>query len=290
MAAPITLAPQFARGRLVATHVTGREKQSFSVYSTDGRLVKRIHVEIPGAGRTIQSAVLPVKDGYVALAIAVRGSERDSVLCFLDRDGRLLKTAETRPFSPELITVAADGCIWGFGSTNHADVPTSDVPVLYRFSPSGEALNKLLPRNLFGDFPPFAAGPDDTGMPALISAGNRVVLYAPQTRSLYEIGLDGQVLGSYVVRIPDNLHPLRLAVTEDGAIYARLVGGPARGIYELDRANSSWAAAPSDAMAAFASAALLGSDGDDLVLSIGRVNSGAEVIRVRLARRFATAP
>ena len=291
-----TAMPQFASGMLILPHRAGHSDPQFSLYSRDARLVGHVRVDIPEAGRTAVLGLAPLRNGFVVSAMAISGSERVGVLCFLDAAGKLRKIVKTEPFTPDLITVAADGSIWTFGAVDHENDPTSTANVLYHFTETGELLRSALPRNLFGKEPPTYLS-TELGQPVLTSAGSRVVLYSPHTRQLFELALDGRVLGSYVIPLPnqqirgktatDPMKMMGLALTESGAIYGDLTGGENSGIYELDRSGQNWLPISPDVKEKVGNYLLLGGDGEDLVLGpTGPRNTDIEVHRIRLRSRF----
>jgi len=291
-----TLMPQFASGMLILPHRAGLSDPQFSLYSRDAKLVARVRVDIPEAGRTAVNGITPLRNGFAVSAMAISGSERVGVLCLLDTPGKLRKIVKTDPFTPDLIALAPDGTIWTFGAVDHENDPASAANVLYHFTEAGELLGSALPRNLFGKEPPDYLS-TELGRPALTSAGNRVVFYSPHTRQLFELALDGRVIGSYVIPLPNQLIKgkaatkpmtmMALALTEAGAIYGDLRGGENSGIYELDRARQSWVPTSTDVMQRVSSYVLLGSDGEDLVLGpTGPRNTDIEVHRIRLRSSF----
>src|SRR5881628_542744 len=88
-----TLMPHFTGGMLAIRHMVGTSDTTYSLYSRDGTLASRFRIDIPEAQETIGGSIAPFWDGsgYVAVAIAVNGSERVSTLCFIDRGGKLQK-------------------------------------------------------------------------------------------------------------------------------------------------------------------------------------------------------
>jgi hypothetical protein len=275
-----TYTPVFGSGVLLLRHRISFEDTEYSSYSRDGKLISRFRINVPDAQQTIGSRVAALRGGagFVAVAIAVNGSERVATLCFLDRSGKLQRVVRTSPLWPYFVTVASDGTIWGFGarqSEDGEDHPDSNDPVLFHFSSSGELLGTALPRRTFGQDPPFERS-KSLGHPTLASAGNRVVLYAPHTRQLFELALDRSIVGKYVIPLPDQwrrgqriskpMGVAELSITGRGVIYAHLVGGDNSGLYELDRVRQSWIPLPGPLLERFRNFTLIGGDGDELAL------------------------
>lgn len=293
-----TIVPEANGDVFIVRHVAGPTDVSYSVFARDGKLISRFKIEIPEANETIggRIAALPGGVGYVAFAVAVNSTERAPTLCFLDRTGRLQRVLRTTPFWPYLITAATDGTVWAFGATGDEDVPTSTESLLYHFSPTGEVLGKLLPRSLFGAEPPYDPQ-TKLGASQLTSAGDRVILYAADTRQLFEMGLDGSLLGSYTIPLParevagtkqsSSMLLRSLRVTDNGAVFAHLVRGDTAGIYELDRANQRWVPLADDLMAKVRNLSLIGSAAGDLALI--RNSGGGSSVELewfRVAPRF----
>jgi len=130
-----TLQPEFVRGRLFVQHMDGPLNTTYSVYAQDGQLISRFKIDLPGVQQTIGGRITPLvnTDGYVAIAIAVQGSERVATLCFLDKSGKLLKVVKTSPFWPFLLTVADDGTIWAFGAAVPMRTLTATPPSFINF-------------------------------------------------------------------------------------------------------------------------------------------------------------
>ena len=144
-----TLMPQFAAGMLILPHRAGLSDPQFSLYSRDAKLVARVRVDIPEAGRTAVNGITPLRNGsgFAVSAMAISGSERVGVLCLLDASGKLRKIVKTDPFTPDLIALAPDGTIWTFGAVDHENDPASPANVLYHFTEAGELMGSALPRN-----------------------------------------------------------------------------------------------------------------------------------------------
>jgi len=193
----VTFMPHFAGGTVILRHRAVASEPAYSVYSRDGNVVARFRIDIPEASETIGSSVAPLRDGsgYVAVAIAVNGLDRVSTLCFLDRRGTLKKVVPTSPLLPAHLTIANDGTIWGFGGAGPEDRPTSEDPVVFHYSADGKLLGTALPRKLFGSEPPYEVW-RQSGPAFLVSESNRVAVYSPQMRQLFELGLDRKVIGS----------------------------------------------------------------------------------------------
>jgi len=272
-----TLQPEFARGRLFVQHMDGPSDTTYSVYARDGRLVGRFKVDLPDVQQTIGGRIAPLvsTDGYVAIAIAIQGSERVATLCILDRSGKVLRIVKTNSFWPYLITVADDGTIWAFGAAGSDENPKTDAHLVYQFSSAGELLGTSVPRSLFGQDPPFELSPD-LGVAVITSAGKRVVLYSPHTYQLLELTLDRSIVGSYTIKPPEverlgqktsgTMKLMGLAVTDEGTVYARLTGGDGTGLYRLDRAAQRWMPLPPAVMDKVRSYSLIGSTGDEIAL------------------------
>jgi hypothetical protein len=272
-----TLQPEFVRGRLFVQHMDGPLNTTYSVYAQDGQLISRFKIDLPGVQQTIGGRITPLvnTDGYVAIAIAVQGSERVATLCFLDKSGKLLKVVKTSPFWPFLLTVADDGTIWAFGAAGSDENPNSDAPLVYQFSNAGDVLGSSVPRKLFGQDPPFELSAD-LGVAVIRSAGKRVVLYSPHTYQLLGLALDRSIIDSYTIKPPEverrgrktagMMKMMGLTVTNEGTVYARLTGGDGTGLYRLDRAAKRWIPLPSDVMEKVRSYSLIGSTADELAL------------------------
>jgi hypothetical protein len=299
VAEPRTLMPELTGDMLIVRHIGGPSDIRYSLYARDGTLASRFKIEIPGAQETISHTIAPLADGtgYVAVAVAVNGVERAAALCLLDSRGRLNKVVRTDPFWPYFVAVASDGTIWAFGTTGPEDIPNSDAPTLYHFSKAGELLSRMLPRRLFGEKPPFELS-DELGVPALRAAGDHVVLYSPHTCQLIELSLDGTVVSSKVIKLPNqqragvaqsrSMSVAGLVLTRRGVIYARLAGGDGTGLYELDGANQRWVALPEELMAKVRGYSLIGSTGDDVALiPTGPRNFSVAVEWLHLTPRFA---
>ncbi|HSB17535.1 MAG TPA: hypothetical protein VLE22_24005 [Bryobacteraceae bacterium] len=293
-----TFMPRLAGGTVILEHRAGPSEPAYSIYSRDGKLQARFRIDLPDASETIDSRIAPLRDGsgFVAGAIAVNGLDRAFKLCFLDRDGKLKKVVPISPYWPTHLAVAADGTIWGFGSASRDDKPASDNPVVFHVSSSGELLGTALPRKLFGSEPPHELRPE-SGPAFLASGGSRVAVYSPQTRQLFELGLDRKVIGSYVIPLPEQqragqslARPMGLAglaITDQGTIYAKLNGGDDAGLYELDRPNQRWTPLPEELMNQVRAYSLIGCQGEDLALTpAGRRGQQFPVKWIRLTPRF----
>jgi hypothetical protein len=296
-----TLLPEFRSGMLLLRHRgAGGNGPHYSVYSREGKLIARFRLDLPGADRTLAGAFAPADDGYVAIGIAIRGAERVASLCFLDRRGKLLKVVKTSPAGLVSLSVAPDRTVWGLGGIGPEDRPESEDPVLFQFSMEGKLLGTALPRRLFGQESPLEPEPGK-GNPALASAANRVVVYAPGNYQLFELGLDRKLLASYTIRPPnryrdgqpaaDLMTVSAVTVTNQGAVYGLLRGGDRSGIYELDRLQKRWVALPPDLLERFGAVSLIGSDGNQLALvPAGPRGTNLPVTLVTLTPRFAAQP
>ena len=95
-----TLQPEYARGKLFVQHMDGPSDTTYSVYTRDGRLVGRFKVDLPDVQQMIGGRIAPLvsTDGYVAIAIAIHGSEGVATLRFLDRSGKSVKDSQNQSF------------------------------------------------------------------------------------------------------------------------------------------------------------------------------------------------
>ena len=168
----------------------------------------------------------------------------------------------------------------------------------FKLSTSGSLLpsaDAAVARRLFGQNAPFELSPD-LGVAALSSAGKRMILYSPHTFQLLELALDRSIIGSYTIKPPgiqrlgqktsEPMKLMGLTATNEGTVYARLTGGDATGVYELDRTASRWVPLPPVMMDKLRAYSLIGSTGEELAIipaapSQGSV--GVEWIRVKPA-------
>lgn len=259
--------PHFASGVIFFRYIPSPEITEYFTYSRSGEPLARFTIEVPGAGQTIGSRItaLPDASGYVAVAIAVNGGERVATLCFLDRSGRLQRTVKTSPPWPYQIAVAADRTIWGFGAASQ---------------------------------PPFEVSVEE-GEPAILSSGDRVVVYSPHTRQLCELALDGAVLGSFKIPLPDrwrngqntgkSLRMGGMALTKDGVVYAYLRGGENGGLYEFDRLNRRWVPSTQEVLEKYRMHHLIGASDEGLALISASPTGPVSLKMVRLTKYAAPA-
>ncbi len=231
--------PSFQYGLLVFFHLPDDNSPHFTLIDPAAdKVVARIRVSAPEAIETFPAdlAVFPDRRRFVISAVARHESNRRSMwLLFCSTGGTLTRSVRITPFQPLRIRVAPDGTIWGFGwNVKTVEDPSSEEPVLYQFSDSGEVLRKIGSQKDVMAEPSPATGRQH-GSPYLAGSADRVAACGAGNNAVLEASLDGKTLRVHrtVMPVVPGGRPASLsglAITPAGEIYAGV-----NGIRRLDR-------------------------------------------------------
>lgn len=244
--APNNIGPTFVNGYLV---VYGPNK-SVSVYSPDGTFAYSISPE----HGFIHNATV---DTDQTSAVAIQFGGKRGMISIFDRTGSPIRAIETGTYLPSFVCFAPDHSIWVTGRQWRQSL--TDKPeyfILRHFSRDGNELGAFLPRSSLEEDDSADPVMSIVGLPGLQAASNRIgalLNYGGKEKAMWvETDLNGKEIGRWRVNI--NGHPS--VFTQNGAVYARVVGG----ISTLDHVTGKW-----NRVLVPAESGLVGSDGESLL-------------------------
>jgi hypothetical protein len=197
------------------------------VYAPDGRFTVNLPIQLPGASVSWPRDVAVDSDGtFVAGAFGGDGDIRHPTrfgVAMFDANGIQTAVIDTKNFSPNHVTIAADHSIWVLGSQMASQVlgpgePRQDYMILRKYTRDGTLAGSYLPRSTF----PAGLEPGAASVPAkLMAAGNRIAVVAFSGKvgnllELIELDPDGNVLGRMR---SDNQNGMNYALTTDGHFF-----------------------------------------------------------------------
>jgi hypothetical protein len=193
------------------------------VYAPDGRFTVNLPLQLPGASVSWPRDVAVDSDGtFVAGAFGGEGDVRHPGqfgVAMFDANGIQTAVIDTKNFSPNHVTIAADHSIWVMGSQARGPgEPRQDYMILRKYTRDGKPAGSYLPRSTF----PAGLEPGEASAPAtLMAAGNRIAVVAFSGKvgnllELIELDTDGNVLGRMR---SDNQNGMNYALTTDGHFF-----------------------------------------------------------------------
>jgi hypothetical protein len=236
------------------------------VVARDGRRFD-LHASVAGAQHVrIRHVAATPQGGLVATVEAIGPTgEVAGALYFHDPDGKIKEIVRTNPFLANMLVVDLSGDVWGLGSEIDHGTGYGAASVLWRFASDGRFKAKYLLRSSFGDklssHPAFLSARG--GTPQLVACSDRIGIYSPGSAEWIEVGLNGSILFRAKVSGPIQGKMYRIAMTEGNRVFASF-GGIA-GIYELNRASTTWTLAGPDRLGERASA-MYGGGGRELAV------------------------
>ncbi len=228
---------------------------SYRVYVLDGSANAR--------GEVLASASVLRNDGTVAHVLAIYA-----------RSGTVERVIPTNPLVPSYVCFGPKDEIWTFGIDSAAVAAGRDRDLLQRYDRSGKLLGSSLAIEQV-----IAGSQGAYGATVLGATSQQVWLFVGATGEWLDVLPDGSVAA--------RLKPLpahagqqlsNAAMTESGAVFARMSGAEIGGLYRLDRADARWVPviewnANSQEERSINLEHFYGVDGDSLVFGTGPVST-----------------
>lgn len=215
------------------------------VWAVDRQGVRSaIAFDIPGAGYIGVRDVAAGPDGSLsAVGLAISGDSRMSTfVAWISPDGGRQVLTQAWPFSPQVLTVAADGTIWTVGAMMNDNHRVVHPNVLRHYTQSGQLLASTMVQGVRKD----SAGLYNVSEASVLMASNDRIGWLTRTCQYIEFSLDAVQSGSYScpngVRDILKVSGVALSTSDD-----LLVGGPwlaPLAPLELDRTSGTWKPVP----------------------------------------------
>lgn len=241
---------RWSGGVLIAVQDRFSNGPGIRVIERDGRETARFTLELPGASHYKlydNTSVARGPDG----TLAVTGHLCDdagptSFLAILSPEGQTKSVARLKRFSPQSMTVAADGAIWvvGYEITDHPDDRDYSQHLIRRYSAEGKLVDSFIPWSTVRTPPRTHIAPMRS---ILASASDRVGWYAPSIQTYVEFSLNGSVINWTKTPEHSTSEMISVGLCDDAGLFvsvARNAGQPTRPsswrIFALDRQGRTW--------------------------------------------------
>ena len=216
------------------------------VFDREAKEISRFWLTIPEAGRimVLNNAIARGPDGI--LAVVGRAFSTDSrgvgFLAIVSPDGQEQTIVKLYPFSPDTVTVAADGTIWVAGNTFIDGKPQRNEDLIRRYDRSGKLIGSSVNWSSLGHPTRWPAT-----LSALVSSPDRVGWYSKYAQTYIEFSLDGREM-LRLKTAHDASEVLHAALCDDGGVFVSAIvnNHPSQnikarwGIYVLDRERGEW--------------------------------------------------
>jgi hypothetical protein len=255
-------------------------------YTNDEGRTERIQLSIPGGRYLLIRGIAGSRDGSIAATFSAYNDagQPGSFLALIRPDRSQQVVVRMWPYVADAATMGPSGQVFTIGRVRDgAGGRDSQHNVIKIFDAAGKLINTsvILAR---GD-PEFSSG--DAGQASLLSSSKDRLGWLTNLNEYIEFRFDGSELHRFPAppgRAPDPFGTF--ALSSDNDVVVGTVDGDHLKLWSLQRLTGSWTALDISGTKPSTSA-LLGFDGQQLVIVDGRNSEGATISRYRIGNRNA---